>query len=254
MRQNSVPTRLLFSFFPFSSLSRPFQENVSFCHLAAIPSVTPRAGARRREREQGAGPRTRRPSGSWPHSPPPHPSRLPGTPSSPSLSASPPLRPGSQLRAGGRDSGLAVLPGRADSGLGPTSLRCHLSPGPARPGPSSSAYISVCSRISALHFSPQRSRVGEDVTSSARHVSPGVPQDSPQAGSPPRAQHPLPPRSGAGDSQAAWRGRSGHCLSEKGVDRRGNGFGYTSYMKHSPNWNPIHRAAHKHSHPSPTHP
>lgn len=110
--------------------------------------------------------------------------------------------------------GLQGGGGRAEGGLGPTLLQPW--PGPAWP-------FQLRIYFSPLAFQPRRSREGEDVTSSARHLSPGVPQGSPQAAP---AQLPAPSSHPGGVQWTTRRWRwDGPGISEKGVDRGGNGLG-----------------------------
>lgn len=134
-----------------------------------------------------------------------------GPPPRSSPAASSPLGFPLGLQGGG---GTVSPPGRAEGGLGPTLLQPW--PGPAWP-------FQLRIYFSPLAFQPRRSREGEDVTSSARHLSPGVPQGSPQAAP---AQLPAPSSHPGGVQWTTRRWRwDGPGISEKGVDRGGNGLG-----------------------------
>lgn len=156
--------------------------------------------------------------------------RLPGpppshlAPSPPSLrppppsgrAASPLLPPHSQLRGGGTEGGgqsPCCPPGESWRWSGPhiTMLSFQPRPNPAWPFPLR-VHFSLLSP-----FIPWRSREGEDVTSSARHLRLGVPQGSPQASSPLRAPRaPLPTQEGCNGQSEGLAVKE--WTSEKGAE------------------------------------
>lgn len=192
-----VPICLCFSL-PLLLTFTPFSATLQPCLLPSFPSADirncscffckTRAGARSRESRAGSqalGPLLMALPGLSPHLR--NLSTLPGTPYS--FQPSCLLIPGFPIRAPGRVEGQSFRPGRAEGGLGPTLLQPW--PGPAWP-------FQLHIYFSPLAFQPRRSREGEDVTSSAKHLSPGVPQSSPQA-APAQLPNALPTQEGCND-------------------------------------------------------